>query len=442
MRSDGGARLESERLGRAAIRSALLAVLGLFVWAAGPASAPARAGSGGTGIVSPTKSPSNGKRPAKGKKRRSKLPPGVRLQRMPQIADVRCVADPDGPCLDVLRAERGATLQLRGRNLASVRQVVFYGGPGAADDVLAPVTSPQPTRAIAVVPARALSGPIGVIDSSGRRSSRWDGLIIDIPQSLAFRASAVPGVQVGLSQPRTIFSGGMQKAIFGFRVSGSQTLDVRVDLVRLTDGVVAQSWERPAAAPGVTQRVMWDGTVRGRAQPPGRYAFRVTLPSAIAARSAPPPPDNRDSINLMGYVFPIRGPHRFSMGAGRFGAARRGHRHQGQDTFARCGTALVAARGGKVIHAGYQSLAGYYVAIHGADADYMYAHLRQPALVATGDTVYTGQQIGEVGETGDAVGCHLHFEEWTAPGWYSGGHPYDPLPDLKRWDSATRASAP
>ena len=36
------------------------------------------------------------------------------------------------------------------------------------------------------------------------------------------------------------------------------------------------------------------------------------------------------------------------MSAGRFGAARRGHVHQGQDVFARCGTPLVAARGGKV----------------------------------------------------------------------------------------------
>jgi hypothetical protein len=32
------------------------------------------------------------------------------------------------------------------------------------------------------------------------------------------------------------------------------------------------------------------------------------------------------------------------------------------------------------------------------------------------------------------VGCHLHFEQWTSPGWYDGGRPIDPLPDLKRWD--------
>ncbi len=70
----------------------------------------------------------------------------------------------------------------------------------------------------------------------------------------------------------------------------------------------------------------------------------------------------------------------------------------------------------------------------GTDVDYAYMHLRQRAAVQVGDSVYTGQDLGEVGETGNAVGCHLHFEEWSAPGWYDGGRPVDPLPDLTRWD--------
>jgi len=26
---------------------------------------------------------------------------------------------------------------------------------------------------------------------------------------------------------------------------------------------------------------------------------------------------------------------------------------------------------------------------------------------------------------------------WTAPGWYSGGSPFDPLPDLMSWDKSS-----
>ena len=47
----------------------------------------------------------------------------------------------------------------------------------------------------------------------------------------------------------------------------------------------------------------------------------------------------------------------------------------------------------------------------------------------------TGDPIGEVGRTGDASACHLHFEMWGAPGWYTGGAPFDPLPALRAWDA-------
>jgi murein DD-endopeptidase MepM/ murein hydrolase activator NlpD len=61
-------------------------------------------------------------------------------------------------------------------------------------------------------------------------------------------------------------------------------------------------------------------------------------------------------------------------------------------------------------------------------------HLYAPTPFARGDRVYTGQQIGAVGQSGNARGCHLHFEMWGAPGWYEGGRPFDPLPSLMAWD--------
>ena len=56
-------------------------------------------------------------------------------------------------------------------------------------------------------------------------------------------------------------------------------------------------------------------------------------------------------------------------------------------------------------------------ALIGEGIDTMYAHLREPASVQKGDRIHTGDPIGYVGDTGDADGCHLHFEEWSAPGW-------------------------
>ena len=105
--------------------------------------------------------------------------------------------------------------------------------------------------------------------------------------------------------------------------------------------------------------------------------------------------------------------------------------------FASCGTRIAAARGGRVRFAGYQANAGNYVVItsKATDLDYVYMHMQATPLVSTGDQVRTGQPLGSVGDTGRAHGCHLHFELWSAPGWYSGGDPFDPLPRLRQWDA-------
>jgi len=69
----------------------------------------------------------------------------------------------------------------------------------------------------------------------------------------------------------------------------------------------------------------------------------------------------------------------------------------------------------------------------GLDAAYM--HLANRPRLRARERVQTDDRIGSVGNTGNAWGCHLHFELWTAPGWWVGGEPFDPLPRLRRWDA-------
>jgi len=107
-----------------------------------------------------------------------------------------------------------------------------------------------------------------------------------------------------------------------------------------------------------------------------------------------------------------------------FGAPRVGHTHQGNDIFAPTGTPIRAPFEGTA-EEGYDGLGGIVVHVYAsASADYVYnAHLSQHAGV-DGQHVVPGQQIGYVGNTGNAQGTspHDHFE--YHPGGGSAVSPY------------------
>jgi murein DD-endopeptidase MepM/ murein hydrolase activator NlpD len=164
-------------------------------------------------------------------------------------------------------------------------------------------------------------------------------------------------------------------------------------------------------------------------------ALASTGGAAPPGGTAPPPSTAPAPVTTAaGYTFPIQGAHTFGQG---FGAARAGHTHQGQDIMAACGTPLVAASRSVVRYRARQAAAGNYVVIRdiASRQDYMYAHLIAPAPVVRGQRLVMGQAIGNVGRTGDATACHLHFELWLPPGWYKGGKPTNPLPVLQAWDA-------
>jgi murein DD-endopeptidase MepM/ murein hydrolase activator NlpD len=346
-------------------------------------------------------------------------------------------------CAGVSVAHPGSRVRVKGRALKAVDSVVFKGGAGGADDVSVPALRPHKKWVDARVPRTAVSGPVVLVSVDGAESAPSPvPLTID---STAPVATDDTGDALGIDvevQGNRVFYGAERMAQVSYLVRGSQPANVAVELIRLSDGVAITRWEPGLVPPETPQTISWDGTAGGKVQRDGRYFFRVfaTATSGATASSAQATPPSAKtapgSFLFQRHMFPIRGAHTFGDGAAAFGGGRG---HQGQDTFAKCGTPLVAARGGVVKFKQYHSRAGHYIVIDGdrEGYDYAYMHLRDASLVDEGDRVHTGQPIGFVGDSGRAFGCHLHFEIWKAPGWYSGGSPVDPLPLLRAWDKTS-----
>jgi len=250
-------------------------------------------------------------------------------------------------------------------------------------------------------------------------------------------------LETGTSTPRVVFFGAKQLVRFSLRVSGVENATASVTLIRQSTGAPVQTWSVPTAA-GQIASVDWNGNVGGKPGPAGRYAFTVSingstgvLASSAGATTKASAAEPRDAFDLYGFMFPVRGKHNYGQGGAAFGAGRAGHSHQGQDVMAACGLKLVAARGGTVIQSAFQSLAGNYIVIRpdGGVGDQAYMHLTVKSPFKPGDHVYTGQVIGNVGQTGDATACHLHFEEWSGEIWRS--KVFNPLPDLLAWDQVS-----
>jgi murein DD-endopeptidase MepM/ murein hydrolase activator NlpD len=284
---------------------------------------------------------------------------------------------------------------------------------------------------VASVSTSLLAAPTGEADRS--TSGGASATPANLKRAAGPSDPGAPDVLTAVSSNKAYVAG--RKVRFSYEVAGSRSASVVVKVVRIADGSTLRTWNQGEVAPGAVKTLAWNAKDHGKTPPDDRYAFRLSAagPSGATSRNAPDGDASRDAFDLHGYVFPLRGSHRYGDG---FGVARSGHSHQGQDVFASCGTKIVAPRGGRVKARKYHPAAGNYVVIDGASTgrDFVFAHLREASPLDVGDRVYTGQKIGNVGETGNAVGCHLHYEMWSSPGWYSGGHPIDPISFLKAWD--------
>lgn len=187
------------------------------------------------------------------------------------------------------------------------------------------------------------------------------------------------------------------------------------------------------------------GTLLRRAHSSGQATLTVKpvpVPPATPEPAPPVPPSEAGvptpaQTAAAGAVFPVAGAHSFGGPENRFGAAREGHIHQGQDVLTAEGTTVLAPLAGTIESTSFQAGgAGYYAVEHTSIGfDLMFAHCEASSLVVgAGQFVAAGQALCKAGQTGDATAPHLHFEMWVG-GWQAAsGHPIDPLPYLEAWD--------
>ncbi len=125
-------------------------------------------------------------------------------------------------------------------------------------------------------------------------------------------------------------------------------------------------------------------------------------------------------------------------GSGRLFNGRMTSRHLGVDFRGAVGEPVRATNRGVVALVDNFFLAGNVIYInHGGGIVTAYFHLSKP-LVAVGDTVVRGQQIGLIGATGRVTGPHLH---WAARYGTITVNPLDLVALNRKWYSGSRPAS-
>jgi murein DD-endopeptidase MepM/ murein hydrolase activator NlpD len=168
----------------------------------------------------------------------------------------------------------------------------------------------------------------------------------------------------------------------------------------------------------------------GPDEPLGELPLRAARERRTGGARAGSGSSREDSGARKRAPYPIDGPHSYGDGFGDR------PNHQGADILSACGTPLRAVKAGTVRRLATEGSAGRYIVLRdGEGREYVYMHMSDVA-VSSGERVRAGERVGSVGQTGNASTCHLHFEAWSAPGWYAGGSPHDPMPVLRPGSSS------
>lgn len=122
--------------------------------------------------------------------------------------------------------------------------------------------------------------------------------------------------------------------------------------------------------------------------------------------------EEQDIINIKNtttFIKPVEGVISSKYGIRESATGRVPKNHTGTDIAANLGTKIKSATNGEVVLASNEGDYGKHIKIQIGEVSIIYAHCNS-LYVKQGDKVLQGQEIAEVGSTGNSTGPHLHFE--------------------------------
>ena len=120
----------------------------------------------------------------------------------------------------------------------------------------------------------------------------------------------------------------------------------------------------------------------------------------------------QDIINIKNtttFIKPVEGVISSKFGNRETATGNVPKNHTGTDIAANLGTKIKSATNGEVVLASEEGDYGKHLKIQIGEVSIIYAHCNN-LYVKQGDMVVQGQEIAEVGSTGNSTGPHLHFE--------------------------------
>ncbi|WP_329005873.1 M23 family metallopeptidase [Kribbella sp. NBC_00709] len=256
-----------------------------------------------------------------------------------------------------------------------------------------------------------------------RRNTPSSSQIVGLTAALAAAAGAVGFSHSSLASPTqansavnlaalSLDSGQQLSGITTARIQARQLATRDSSRVQLADTTKKQSAAAQLAKARAAKLTATQALTAKRAN-----ALALAKAKAEAAAKTARESATRCEIMVTGYHITAT----FGQGGNRWA-----HNHTGLDFAAPIGTQVRSVMKGVVIFANWAGPYGRQVQVRHEDGTVTWYNHMSKFSVSVGETVYAGDEVGEVGMTGNTTGPHMHFEVHP-----DGGAAIDPDPWLR-----------